>query len=98
MYVYYFRTNNGSNKVLISKVIGKAEKITRNFKPFFAVNLDAKGAINKKRLAVPREEGVIFDRVFWLTDYDLDKANQIIDNYDKERFIKLRKQIETLRA
>ncbi len=97
MYVYYFRTNRGrSNDVFISKVIGKPKDITLKFKPFLSVELDPEGGINKKWIVISPEEGKIYKRVFWLEDYDLDKADQIIDDYNKEKFIKLQKQIETL--
>lgn len=40
---------------------------------------------NYNRDMIPYEEGVISNRTFWLQEYDLKRAQEIVNNYFKEK-------------
>ena len=105
MFVYYFRHKEvGKIGVMIAKTVGEPKETVRG-RTLHVVDLDPefndicdpgnKGHM-KKWIVVPKEEGKVYRRVFWLNDYDLEKAEDIINDYLKEKWLEQRKKLERM--
>ena len=91
MYVFYFNTRRGSEDVQVSKA-----EIERKIDDLYHVTLDPNGGIKKKYFFVPIEEGKICQRSFWLKDLDYEKAEQMINDYEKSKYLRAKKLIEKM--
>ena len=79
MYVYYF--NGKDNKLHVTKGTIGREFIFRK-RVHYQVNLEA-WDVDKKWLKVLKDEGEVYQRSFWLEEYDLEKATKIRDDYER---------------
>lgn len=91
MYVYYFNGRKSDNtlngEVKVIEIDGKPKDIHFGGKDLWVVNL--KGDIHGTTWTkVSKIEGEVYNRRFWLNELDYVKANEIIDCYEKERFMK----------
>ena len=90
MYVYYFRTRNSrSNHILVSHCTETkpCAWVARSCDVVVAI-LD-NGYIPKSQIVVPRREGAVYKRVFWLKEHDMERARQIVKDYIEARLIKI---------
>lgn len=89
MYYFDFDMKSKGNMVRVSEFKDILHySMNCNHQRFMTVELDPNGGNNTRWGLVPVEEGVIGNRKFWLKDLDYDRANDIIDNYFKEKFVK----------
>ena len=79
MYVYYF--NSKDNQLHVTKGTIRRELIFRK-RVHYQVDLDT-WDVDKKWLKVLKDEGEVYQRSFWLEEYDLEKAKAIIDEYER---------------
>lgn len=89
MYLYYFNTENGtSDKILVSEIV-KVGASPRYKKLVVYVSEDSEictARLNRSTIVVThREEGKIWRRTFWLNDYDMDQARQIVADYTRAK-------------
>lgn len=94
-YIYYF--NNADNKWLMAKGHLRLSNWsdTGSRVPLNIVDLD-EGNINKKFIKVPVEEGKIYRRAFWLSSDDLNRALDIINDYEKAKWIEARERLQRI--
>ena len=62
----------------------------------YKVHLD-KEITGKSFIKVPLEEGKIYKRAFWLSNEDIIKADDIINDYKKLKYLNLLEKIEKLK-
>ena len=100
MYLYYFNSNisgKSDNTVIIVEIDG-FEVVKRQFKNltnYAKVHLKKK-IRNRDWVKTGVNEGEIFDRSFWLNDYDIKRADDIITNYEKTKWMEMREKLEKL--
>ena len=100
MYLYYFNSNiSGAPETTVIVVeIDRLEVVKRPFK-----NLTDYAKVLLKHKIKSRfwfktgvNEGEIFERSFWLKDYDIKRADDIITNYEKTKWMEMREKLAKL--
>ena len=64
------------------------------FRPAILVKLTSKGDRKNDTMVLPKEEGVIQNRVFWLKEWNLEKADTMIENYKKSLYLRLKEKAD----
>ena len=111
MYVFWFNANHGTDDtVYCSKVVRVIRNDIDKRKKIFLVELDPEGAIPKKprkdyltdkeiiKMKVSREEGEVWRRCFWLENEDYNRAESIVNDYLKSRWLNAQQQADRLRG
>lgn len=85
MYVYWFNSRKG-NEFLSAKVIESYEHFDK-MQVIFDESSELAKRLNKCWLTVPIEEGKVGYRHFWLEEHDELKALDIVNAYEKSKWL-----------
>lgn len=94
MYIFYFNGKDGSKDIRVFESESK-EIIEFKSQTLYKVYLD-KEVTGKSFIKVPLEEGRIYKRAFWLSNEDVVKADDIINDYKKQKYLSLKAKMEKL--
>ena len=94
MYIFYFNGKDGTKDIRVFESVDK-EIIEFKSQTLYKVFLN-KEITGKSFIKVPLEEGRIYKRAFWLKDEDVVKADDIINDYKKQKYLDLLEKIEKL--
>ncbi|MBO7450931.1 MAG: hypothetical protein J6U54_11250 [Clostridiales bacterium] len=104
MYMFWFNGNHRTDDTIYcSKIVRVLDgNYRRKKEEAYIVELDPNGAIPKSnkwnRAIVSKEEGKVWQRRFWLSTEDYEKAMDIVNDYLKERWLKVQRQADNLRG
>ena len=85
MYIFEFEKASSKNDII---KVSEVERTLTDFGDKISVELKPNGGIFHTCSLVPKEEGIVASRKFWLEDLDYDRASDIIDAYRKEKVTK----------
>lgn len=93
-YVFDFNSENGRSKKLRMAVAEseKTEVIQRGHARLIKVNIISGNIPHKSWILIPEKEGAIYRRKFWLSSEDVNKALDIINDYEKAKWLKLQEK------